>query len=126
MADWKIAIVPGANPGDPPQFVCELQPAVPKGQLLAQAGDAIHWSNGTAQPQRPWPTDDNFKPLPPVQVQPTRGKQNSIYLSDVIPPGHSSRPTWIAFGNTGTQYKYTSWPDQHSAPSGQGIITITD
>ena len=125
MADWPIKIVPGANPGDPVQFICELQPAVRIGQLLAQAGDAIHWSNGTLQPQQPWPTDDNFKPLPPDKVG-KRGARNTNYLSDPIPPGGSSRPTWIAFGAAGTVYKYCSLRDPLLPPSGQGTITITD
>lgn len=124
MADWPIKILPGATPDDPPEFVCELQAAVPKGQLLVQAGDSIHWYNGTTKPQRPWPTDNDFNPLPRDKVG-KRGAQNTNYLSDKIPPGHSSRPTWIAFGDAGTEYKYCSLPDPLSAPTGQGTITIT-
>ena len=126
MADWPIKIVPGANPDDPPKFICDLQPT--PGLLLAQVSDpngdfspdSIHWYNGTTKPQQPWPADDTFKPLPPDKVGP-RGQPKSNYLSDEIPPGHSSRPTWIAFGNPDTEYKYVSLSD----PRAQGTIRIT-
>ena len=49
MADWPINIDPGANPDDPPKFVCNLQPT--PGLLLVQAGDSLHWYNGTTKPQ---------------------------------------------------------------------------
>ena len=130
MADWPIRIVPGANPDDPPKFICDLQPT--PGLLLAQgplnandpngesSPDSIHWYNGTTKPQQPWPADDiTFKPLPPDKVGP-RGKKSN-YLSDEIPPGHSSRPTWIAFGDPDTEYKYVSLSD----PRAQGTIRIT-
>ncbi len=119
MALWSIKIVPGINPGDPPQFVPQLQPGGPQG-LLAQAGDSISWNNTTDEMQQPWPTDGNFNPLPPDQVG-RRGQPNSNYLSDEIPPGHSSRPSWIAFGNAGTVYNYCSLPN----PLAHGVITIT-
>ena len=118
MALWLIKIVPGENPGDPPQFIPELQPGGEQG-LLVQAGDLISWVNQTSQVQQPWPTDDNFNPLPPEQVGP-RGQLNSNYLSDEIPPGHSSRPSWVAFGNRGTVYQYCSRPN----PKARGRITI--
>ena len=120
MADWPIRIVPGKAPDDAPEFVCDLQPGSGPGLLLAQAGDSLHWSNGTAKSQQPWPADDGFKPLPPDKVGP-RGQPKSNYLSDEIPPGHSSRPTWIAFGAPDTEYKYCSRSD----PRAQAIIRIT-
>ena len=121
MADWPIKIVPGANPDDPPKFVCVLQPNSGPGLLLAQAGDSLHWYNDTTKPQQPWPADDTFKPLPPDKVGP-RGQPKSNYLSDEIPPGHSSRPTWISFGNPDTEYNYVSLSD----PRAQGTIRITN
>jgi hypothetical protein len=120
MADWPIKIIPADDPKDPPQFVCELQRDNEPGLLLARARDSIHWYNGTTEPQRPWPTDANFKPLPPEKVGP-RGQPKSNYLSDEIAKDHSSRPTWIAFGDAGTEYKYCSLSD----PRAQGIIRIT-
>ena len=122
MADWPIRIVPGANPDDPPEFVCDLQPNSGPGLLLAQAGDSLHWYNGTTKPQQPWPADDTFKPLPPCPWVGPRGQPNSSYLSDEIPPRHSSRPTWIAFGNPDIEYKYVSLSD----PRVQGTIRITN
>jgi len=119
MALWSIRILPGANTGDPPQFVPQLQAGGPDG-LLAQAGDLVSWNNMTGDDQQPWPTDDAFKPLPANQVGP-RGQPNSNYLSDVIPPGHSSRPSWMAFGDAGTVYKYCSLNN----PAAHGVITIT-
>jgi hypothetical protein len=119
MALWSIKIVPGDEPGDPPAFVPQLQEGGPEG-LLAQAGDSISWNNTTADMQQPWPTDGSFNPLPPDKVGP-RGQRNSNYLSDEIPPGHSSRPSWIAFGQPGTVIKYCSLPH----PLAQGVITIT-
>ena len=125
MADWPIKIVPGANPDDPPEFVCHLQPNSGPGLLLAQAGDSLHWYNGTTKPQQPWPADDTFKPLPPDKVgprgQPWPDRTPTNYLSDEIPPRHSSRPTWIAFGKPDTEYKYVSLSD----PRAQGTIRIT-
>ena len=120
MADWPINIDPGANPDDPPKFVCNLQPT--PGLLLVQAGDSLHWYNGTTKPQQPWPADDTFKPLPPCPWVGPRGQPNSSYLSDEIPPRHSSRPTWIAFGDPDTEYKYVSLSD----PRAQGTIRITN
>lgn len=120
MALWSIKIVAGDNAEDPPKFVPQLQEGGPDG-LLAQAGDSISWNNTTTENQQPWPTDDNFKPLPKSRVGP-RGKPKSNYLSDKIPPGHSSRPSWIAFGQPGTVIKYCSL----SNPLAQGVITITN
>jgi hypothetical protein len=119
MALWVIRIVAAAHPEDPPEFVPQLQPGGPQG-LLAQAGDSISWTNDTLEVQQPWPVDANLKPLPPNQVGP-RGKPKTNYFSDEIPPGHSSRPSWIAFGAAGTTYNYCSLQN----PLAQGVITIT-
>jgi hypothetical protein len=119
MALWVIRIAAADNPEDPPVFVPQLQPGGPQG-LLAQAGDSISWTNDTLEVQQPWPVDANLKPLPPNQVGP-RGKPKSNYFSDEIPPGHSSRPSWIAFGTAGTTFNYCSLQN----PLAQGVITIT-
>ena len=93
MALWVIRIVAADHPEDPPQFVPQLQPGGPQG-LLAQAGDSVSWTNDTLEAQQPWPADASFNPLPANQVRPRR-QPSSNYLSDEIPPGHSSRPNWI-------------------------------
>jgi hypothetical protein len=119
MALWVIRIVAAAHPEDPPQFVPQLQPGGPQG-LLAQAGDLVSWTNDTLEVQQPWPADASFKPLPANQVGP-RGQPNSNYLSDKIPPGHSSRPSWMVFGAAGSVINYCSLQN----PLAQGVITIT-
>jgi hypothetical protein len=119
MALWVIRIVAAAHPEDPPQFVPQLQPGGPQG-LLAQDGDSVSWTNDTMDVQQPWPADANFNPLPASQVRP-RGQLNSNYLSDEIPPGHSSRPSWIVIGAPGTAINYCSLPN----PLAQGVITVT-
>jgi len=122
MALWSIRIVAGDNTEDPPKFVPQLQEGGPDG-LLAQAGDSISWNNTTTESQQPWPTDNAFNPLPRHPLVDTRGQSGSMYLSDEIPPGHSSRPSWIVPNNTkpGTVFKYCSLPN----PLAQGVITIT-
>jgi hypothetical protein len=91
MAVWVIRIINGAAPGDPAQFVPQLQPPDADG-LLAQAGDLVSWNNRTDDVHQPWPTDANYVPLADAQVGP-RGSQN--YLSDEIDPDGSSRPSWV-------------------------------
>jgi hypothetical protein len=119
MALWVIRIVAAAHPEDPPQFVPQLQPGGPQG-LLAQKGDSISWTNDTMYVQQPWPVDANFKPLTPDEVGP-RGQPNSNYLSDEIPPGHSSRPNRIVSEAAGTVINYCSLQN----PLAQGVITVT-
>jgi hypothetical protein len=119
MALWVIRIVAADHPEDPPQFVPQLQAGGPNG-LLAQKGDSVSWTNDTMDVQQPWPADASFNPLPPSQVLP-RGQQGTNYLSDEIPPGHSSRPNWIVVGTAGTAINYCSL----QCPLAQGVITIT-
>jgi hypothetical protein len=119
MALWVIRIVAAAHPEDPPQFVPQLQAGGPQG-LLAEAGDSVSWTNDTMDTQQPWPADANFNPLPANQVG-QRGQAGSNFLSDPIPPGHSSRPSWIVAGTAGTAINYVSLPN----PLAQGVITIT-
>ena len=97
MAVWSIKIEPGDTPGAPAKFVPQLQAGA---ALLAQAGDLVSWNNTTGDAHQPWPTDANFKPLTPAQVGP-RGGEN--YLSDEIPPDHSSRPSWVVTVSPFTQ-----------------------
>jgi hypothetical protein len=121
MALWSIKIVAGESAGDPPQFVPQLQPGGAEG-LLAETGDSVSWNNTTTESQQPWPLGADSQPLPRDQVAPTRGKSNSIYLSDEIPPGHSSRPSWIVNTKLGPVINYCSLSNQQA----QGVITITN
>jgi plastocyanin len=119
MAVWSIKIEPGNAPDAPAKFVPQLQEGGPQG-LLARAGDLVSWNNATDEAHQPWPTDANYKPLTPAQVGP-RGGEN--YLSDEIPPDHSSRPSWVVTVSPVTQntiyYCCKLHPDMH------GVITIT-
>ena len=91
MAVWEINIEEGDNPGDPAKFVPAIEQPGADG-LLAATNDGVSWSNRTDDVHQPWPTDENFTPLPDALVLP-RGSPN--YLSDPIEPNHPSRPTWI-------------------------------
>lgn len=93
MPDWSIKIIPNPSQiaGQPAVFVPDLKGAKPGDPLKAQVDDIVTWNNTTNQPHWPWPTDANFKPLPDSQVP--RGSAN--YLSDQIPPGSSSRPSYV-------------------------------
>jgi hypothetical protein len=90
MPDWSIKIVPAAT-GDGAAF----QPDVPGynvGEALpAQQDDLVSWANTTDDTHQPWPTDSNYAPLSEAEVLP-RGSAN--YLSDPIPSGESSRPSY--------------------------------
>jgi len=90
MADWSIKIVPAASGGGA-AFQPDLQGYGPGDALPAQQDDLVTWGNWTDDTHQPWPTDANYNPLPETQVLP-RGSAN--YLSDPIPPGESSRPSY--------------------------------
>jgi hypothetical protein len=117
MALWSIKIIDGGNPGDPAEFVPQLQPGGPQG-LLAQAGDLVSWNNKTDEVHEPWPTDDKFKPLPAKNIPPTG------YMSDEINPRKSSRPSWAIVqpvpANGSTIYYCCKLHNKE-----RGIITIT-
>jgi hypothetical protein len=121
MAVWSIKIVEGENPGDPAEFVPQLQPGGPQG-LLAQLNDLVSWNNKTDEVHEPWPTDDKFKPLTMKQIGPS-GSPN--YMSDEINPGKSSRPSWRVvqpvLENGHTIYYCCKLHKRE-----RGIITITD
>jgi len=90
MADWSIKIVTAPTGGG-----AAFQPDVPGynvGEALpAQQDDLVSWANMTDDTHQPWPTDPNYEPLSEAEVLP-RGSAN--YLSDPIPPGESSRPSY--------------------------------
>ena len=79
MPDWTIRIVP-ASSGQSASFS--------PGAQQAQQDDLVCWNNTTHETHQPWPTDQNYKPLPGVK----RG--SAAYLSDPIPPKGSSRPSY--------------------------------
>ena len=88
MPDWSIKIV---QTGSGAAFVPDLAGAKPGDPLQAQQDDLVTWNNITNDSHQPWPSDANYNPLPDSQVLP-RGSAN--YLSDVIPPQSSSRPSY--------------------------------
>ena len=90
MPDWSIKIIPSSS-GPGAAFQPDLQGYGPGDPLPAQQDDLVTWGNWTDETHQPWPTDSDYNPLPETQVLP-RGSAN--YLSDPIPPGESSRPSY--------------------------------
>jgi hypothetical protein len=87
MPDWSIKIV---QAGSGAAFVPDLYGAKPGDPLQTQQDDLVTWNNTTDDPHQPWPTDANYQPFPDSDVP--RG--SAKYLSDVIPPQGSSRPSY--------------------------------
>jgi len=85
MPDWSIKIV---QAGGGAAFVPDLYGAKPGDPLQAQQDDLVTWNNTTDDPHQPWPSDANYNPDKDVP----RG--SAKYLSDVIPPQGSSRPSY--------------------------------
>lgn len=90
MPDWSIKIVP-ASSGTGAAFQPDLQGYKPGDALIAQQDDLVTWSNMTKHTHQPWMTDSNYNPLSDAAVLP-RGSAN--YMSDPIPAGESSRPSY--------------------------------
>lgn len=90
MPDWSIKIVPSSS-GNGAAFMPDLKGAKQGDPLPAQQDDLVTWNNTTKDTHQPWPTDANYQPLPDSAVLP-RG--SSGYLSDPIPGGESSRPSY--------------------------------
>jgi hypothetical protein len=88
MPDWSIKIV-AAGRGKA-AFVPDIQGAQAGDPLKAQQDDLVTWNNTTKKTHQPWQTDENYKPYPDADAQ--RG--SAEYLSDPIPPGESSRPSY--------------------------------
>jgi hypothetical protein len=108
MAVWSINIAPGQEPGDCASFVCELQPNAPPNTILAETRDAVTWSNETEDPH---------------QIAIAAGKSGSDFLSEEIPPDHSSRPTYLCLAPaSGNEILYSC--TLH--PGEQGLITLTN
>lgn len=90
MPDWSIKIVPGSS-GEGAEFVPDLKGKSAGDPLECMADDLVTWNNTTQDEHQPWPADAAYNALPNDQVLP-RGGPN--YLSDIIPAGGSSRPSY--------------------------------
>ena len=90
MPDWSIKIVP-ANSGSGAAFQPDIQDYEQGDPLIAQQDDLVTWSNKTGNTHQPWMTDSSYNPLSEADVMP-RGSAN--YMSDPIPSGESSRPSY--------------------------------
>lgn len=85
MPDWSIKIVEGDD--GKTRFVPDQINANPGDPLQAGQDDLVCWNNTTTQTHQPWPTDKNFVPT-------TAARGDGVYLSDPIPAGGSSRPSY--------------------------------
>lgn len=90
MPDWSIKIVPSTG-GEGAAFLPDLKGKNPGDPLECMADDLVTWNNTTGEEHQPWPADDTYTALPNDKVLP-RGGPN--YLSDIIPAGGSSRPSY--------------------------------
>jgi hypothetical protein len=77
MPDWTVKIVPRSGGGG------QFSPAAQQ----AQQDDLVCWNNTTNEIHQPWPTDPQYNPYDVSRSSPQ-------YLSDPIPPGRSSRPSY--------------------------------
>lgn len=90
MPDWSIKIVPSTT-GEGAAFLPDLKGKQPGDPLEAMADDLVTWNNTTKDDHQPWPADSTYTALPNDEVLP-RGGPN--YLSDIVPAGGSSRPSY--------------------------------
>ena len=104
MPDWSIKIVPSPI-GTGAAFQPDLQGAAPGDPLRTMQDDLVTWNNTTGQTHQPWPAGPDFSPFTPDQVQ--RGTPN--YLSDPIPAGQSSRPSYDVAQPTDTPPPPATW-----------------
>jgi len=103
MADWSIKIIP-ASTGNGAAFAPDIQGYGPGDALPAQQDDLVSWNNTTDDTHQPWPTDSSYNPLSEADVLP-RGSAN--YLSDPIPGGQSSRPSYDVALPSGSPQTWT-------------------
>ena len=90
MPDWSIKIVPSSS-GTGAAFQPDLKGKNPGDPLECMVDDLVTWNNTTHDQHQPWPADSSYNALPNDQVLP-RGGPN--YLSDIVPAGGSSRPSY--------------------------------
>ena len=103
MPDWSIKIV-SASSGGGAAFQPDLQGYSQGDPLPAQQDDLVSWNNTTDDTHQPWPTDSNYNPLSDADVLP-RG--SATYLSDPIPAGKSSRPSYDVAQPDGSPQTWT-------------------
>lgn len=87
MPDWSINII---TSGGGAAFVPAVDGAKPGDPLNTMQDDLVTWNNKTKQTHQPWPATQSGSPLPDDQVP----RNSPLYLSDPIPGGESSRPTY--------------------------------
>jgi hypothetical protein len=104
MPDWSIKIVASPSGGGA-AFQPDLQGAAPGDPLRTMQDDLVTWNNTTRQAHQPWPANANYAPFPQDQVP--RGTPN--YLSDSIPAGQSSRPSYDVAQPVDTTPPPTTW-----------------
>jgi hypothetical protein len=85
MSEQLITIVPSK---DKNKVGASFNPS----PLSAQQNDVVCWNNTTDETHQPWPVVSN-------DIAITRGSAN--YLSDPIPPGRSSRPSFVIVAQPG-------------------------
>ena len=90
MPDWTVKIVPSSAGG------AKFSPSAQQ----AQQDDLVSWNNTTNETHQPWPTDDEYNPLDVARDSPQ-------YLSDPIPAGRSSRPSYDVAQPSGTPATWT-------------------
>ena len=120
MPDWSIKIV-STGSGAEAAFVPDLQGAKPGDPLQAWQDDLVTWNNTTHATHQPWPTDASYTPLPDSQVP--RGSAD--YLSDTIPAGESSRPSYDVAQPTGNPQSWTVYYCCKLHPTERGTIVAT-
>lgn len=120
MPDWSIKIVRSES-GKGAAFIPDLIGARSGDPLEAQQDDLVTWNNTTNKTHQPWPTDSNYNPLPDSQVP--RGSAN--YLSDPIPAGESSRPSYDVAQPAGTPATWTVYYCCKNHPNERGTIVAT-
>jgi hypothetical protein len=90
MPDWSIKIV--GKPGEQAKFVVDSNDVNPGDPLVAATDDLVSWNNTTDDTHRPWPANSDGTPILPESAVP---RDSTYYLSDLIPPRSSSRPSWL-------------------------------
>ena len=121
MPDWSIKIVPvdSTKPAGSARF--EPQNAPPGQPLATWDGDLVTWNNTTDAAHWPWPTDENYQPLP---VAPG----TTAYMSDNIAPRQGSRPAYsVNLPPDTTQQPYIVYyccKNHPNDPNERGTISI--
>lgn len=109
MADWSIKIVPSGT-GTGAAFVPDLQGAQPGDPLQAQQDDLVSWNNTTKQSHQIGLPNDPLTGLA------------QTFVSDPIPAGESSRPSYDT-GQIGTINYYCMTHPTEATERGTIIVT---